>query len=172
MTDPSSSRASTQVAQLVKAPRQAVYQAFLDKDAVATWQHPDNMQLQVHTFDPREGGTFHISLTYKDPTDSPDGKTSDNMDTYHGRFERLVPFTTIVQVVEFESQKPEFAGEMRITVQLADVDGGTEVTYRCDDIPPGVRPEDNIAGCKSSLQKLAAHLESLPQEQGFSDSVV
>ena len=170
MTDPSSTRASTEVTQLIKAPRQAVYHAFVERDAVAAWQYPDNMHIQVHSFDPREGGAFRISLTYQDPADSPGGKTSDNMDTYHGRFVRLVPFTTIVEVVEFESQKPEFAGEMRITMQLADVDEGTEVTYRCDDIPPGVRPEDNIAGSQSSLRKLAALLESSPMEHGHSDS--
>lgn len=155
MTDPSSTRASTQVTQLIKAPRQAVYHAFLNSDAVAAWQHPDNMRIQVHTFDPREGGTFRISLTYQDLEDSPGGKTSDTTDTYHGQFVRLVPYTTIIEVVEFETRQADFAGEMRITVQLADVDGGTEVTYRCDSIPPGVRPEDNIAGCRSSLQKLA-----------------
>jgi uncharacterized protein YndB with AHSA1/START domain len=155
-------RASTQVTQLIKAPREAVYRAFLDRDMVADWQHPENMRLQMHSFDPREGGTFRISLAYRDLQDSPDGKggkSSGDSDTYHGRFVRLIPPSTIVEVVEFETQQTEFAGEMRITVQLADVDGGTEVTYRCEDIPPGVRPEDNIAGCRSSLQRLAKLLE-------------
>jgi len=159
MTDPTSERANTQVTQLIKAPREAVYHAFLDRDMVAEWQHPDNMRLQMHSFDPREGGMFRISLTYWDLQDSPDGKggkSSGDMDTYHGRFVRLVPPTTIVEVVEFETQQAEFAGEMRITVELAEVEGSTEVTYRCEGIPPGVRPEDNIAGCRSSLQRLAA----------------
>ena len=162
MAEPGSTRVSTEVTQLVRAQREAVYHAFLDRDAVAAWQHPDNMRLQVHSFDPREGGTFRISLAYQDVRDSPDGKggkSSNDTDTYHGRFERLIPFTTIVEVVEFETQQPEFAGEMRITVQLADADGGTEVTYRCEDIPPGIRPEDNEAGCCDSLKKLAALLE-------------
>jgi hypothetical protein len=28
---------------------------------------PDNMKAHVHVFDAREGGTFRMSLTYKDP---------------------------------------------------------------------------------------------------------
>jgi hypothetical protein len=64
-----------------------------------------------------------------------------------------------VEVVEFESQAPEFAGEMKIIVNLADAEGGTGVTMLCQDIPPGIRPEDNEQGCKESLQKLAALLE-------------
>ncbi|HKD75172.1 MAG TPA: SRPBCC domain-containing protein [Ktedonobacterales bacterium] len=162
MAEPSPARASTQVTQLIKAPREAVYRAFLDSDMVAEWQHPENMRLQVHSFDPREGGTFRISLTYRDLQESPDGmggKSSGDSDTYHGRFERLIPPSTIVEVVEFETQQPEFSGEMRITVRLADVEEGTEITYLCEDIPPGVRPEDNIAGCQSSLQRLATLLE-------------
>ena len=44
-------------------------------------------------------------------------------------------------------------GEMRMTVSFADVDGGTEVAVLCEDIPEGIRPEDNETCCKESLQK-------------------
>lgn len=160
MPELSPPRASTRVTRLINAPREDVYRAFLDRDAVAMWQHPDDMSMRIHSFEPREGGAFRISLTYEDPATSPGGKTSETTDTYHGQFTRLVPYTTIAQVVEFESAKEEFAGQMRITVTLVDVEGGTDVTYRCDDIPPGVRPEDNEIGCRMALGKLAALLES------------
>jgi uncharacterized protein YndB with AHSA1/START domain len=100
-----------------------------------------------------------MSLTYQDPKQSPGGKTSEDTDTFQGKFAELVPNEKIVWVVEFESQDPGFAGEMRVTFSLADADGGTEVTALCEDIPKGVRPEDNEMGCRSSLQKLAAFLE-------------
>jgi hypothetical protein len=48
---------------------------------------------------------------------------------------------------------------MRITFRLADAEGGTEVVVFCEDIPKGVRPEDNEMGCRSFLQNLAALLE-------------
>ena len=113
----------------------------------------------MHTFDPREGGKFRMSLTYQDPKHSPGGKTSEDTDTFQGRFVELVPYEKIVWVVEFESQDRGFAGEMRITFRLADAEGGTEVVVFCEDIPKGVRPEDNEMGCRSSLQNLAALLE-------------
>ena len=59
-----------------------------------------------------------------------------------------------MEVVEFESQDPAFA-----TVSLADADGGTELTILCEDIPKGIRPEDNELGCRESLHKLAVLLE-------------
>jgi uncharacterized protein YndB with AHSA1/START domain len=80
-------------------------------------------------------------------------------DTVQGRFVELIPSETIVQIVEFESQQPEFAGEMTITAAYTDTPGGTEVTMLCENIPKGIRPEDNEMGCRESLQKLAALLE-------------
>jgi uncharacterized protein YndB with AHSA1/START domain len=154
----SASRAS-RVATVIRAPRSKVYQAFLDPVAVAAWLAPDNMQSRVHTFDPREGGQFRISLTYQDPDEAQRGKTSAHTDTYHGRFEKLVPDEKIVEVIEFESDDPGFAGEMTMTVTLSDVPGGTELTLLYENVPSGIRPEDNEAGSRSSLQKLAALLE-------------
>lgn len=162
MTEAPAEGANTAVTRVVRAPREEVYRAFLDPDAVASWLPPEGMSGHVHIFDPREGGEFRISLTYDDPANSPGGsggKTTDDTDTHRGRFVELVPHERIVEVVEFESDDPGFAGEMRITVTLSDVDGGTEVTFRCEDVPSGVRPEDNEAGSRSSLDNLAALLE-------------
>jgi uncharacterized protein YndB with AHSA1/START domain len=159
MTEPSTKGASTRVSRVIKAPRKVVYQTFLDRDAVASWLPPESMTGQVHTFEPREGGEFRMSLTYQDPEHSPGGKTSEDTDTVRGRFLELVPDEKIAWVVEFESEDPRFAGEMRITFSLADAEGGTEVVVLCEDIPEGVRPEDNEMGCRSSLRYLAALLE-------------
>ena len=159
MTQPSSNGRSTQVSQIIKAPREAVYQAFLDPDAVAAWLAPDRMSAQVDILEPRVGGRFKMSLTYLDQQDRPRGKTSEDTDTSEGTFVELIPNEKIVQVVEFESEQPDFAGEMRLTWTLADTDGGTEVTILCEDIPKGIRLEDNALGSQQSLRKLAAFVE-------------
>ncbi len=159
MTEPSSGTTSTRVSRLIKAPRKAVYQACLDPDAVASWRAPDSMTGQMHVFDAREGGAFRMSLTYLVPEHSPGGKSSEDTDTFQGRFIELVPFEKIVEVIEFESQDPGYAGEMKITTSLRDAGEGTEITILCEDIPAGIRREDNELGSKQSLQKLAALLE-------------
>lgn len=119
---------------------------------------PDGMKSHVHVFEPREGGAFRISLTYDAPTGT--GKTSAHTDTYHGRFVQLVPGETIVQAIEFESADPSMRGEMTVTVTLRDVDGGTQLTAVHDDVPPGVRPEDNELGWRLSLARLATLVEA------------
>jgi uncharacterized protein YndB with AHSA1/START domain len=162
MTEHSAGRSTTQVSKKIKAPRTAVYQACLDPDALASWRVPDNMTGHVHVFDARAGGTFRMSLTYQDQEQEqpPGGKTSEGTDTFQGRFIELVPDEKIVEIIEFESQDPRFAGEMKVTTSLTDTGEGTEITVRCEGIPAGIRPEDNEAGTEQALQKLATLLTS------------
>ncbi|MGZ5912996.1 MAG: SRPBCC family protein [Reyranella sp.] len=153
-------RASTNVSKIIRAPRHVVYKACLDPDALAKWRVPDNMTARVHAFEAREGGVYRMSLTYRDPQQSPGGKTSKDTDTFQGRFVELVPDEKVVEAIEFESHDPGFAGEMKMTTRLADTKNGTEVTILCEGLPSGVRPEDNETGTRQSLQKLAALLET------------
>jgi uncharacterized protein YndB with AHSA1/START domain len=120
---------------------------------------PDGMTSHVHAFEPREGGAFRISLTYDAPTDT--GKTDAQTDTFHGRFVRLVPDVEVVQVVEFETTDPSLQGEMTITYSLAEApDGGTDLVGMHEDLPAGVRPEDNELGWSISIDKLARLVEN------------
>ena len=148
----------TRVARHIRAPRAAVYRALLDRKAVQYWMVPEGMTSQVHEFDAREGGGFRISLTYDAPTDA--GKTDAQTDTFHGRFVRLTADAEVVQVVEFEAADPALQGEMTITYTLADAaDGGTDLVGLHENLPQGVRPEDNETGWNMSIDKLAALVE-------------
>lgn len=51
-------------------------------------------------------------LIYQDSKHPASGKTSEDTDTFQGRFVELVFKEKIVEVVEFESEDPAFAGEM------------------------------------------------------------
>ncbi len=87
------------------------------------------------------------------------GKTSESTDTFRGRFVKLIPYERIVWATEFESADPSFAGEMIVSTTLARAGSGTKVTILCENIPRGIRPEDNEAGCRSTLEKLASFLD-------------
>ena len=148
---------STRILRYIKAPRAAVYRALLDPYAIAKWKVPDGMTCQVYTFDAREGGSFRISLTYNASTGT--GKTTAHTDTYHGQFVKLVEDEQIIEVDEFETTDPALKGEMRITITLVDVKGGTELAAVHDGLPRGVSPADNELGWQMALTKLAALVE-------------
>ena len=150
--------ASTRVTRFLAAPRDRVYEALLDPEAVARWRFPAGMTCDVHEFAPHEGGALRVSLTY----DAPDraGKTTGRTDTYHGRFIRLVPNELVVEVDEFETSDPAFRGEMTITISLRDANGGTELVAVHEGLPEGVSPADNELGWREALDRLAALVEA------------
>jgi uncharacterized protein YndB with AHSA1/START domain len=141
-----------------------VYAALVDADAIAKWKVPAGMTCHVHSFDAREGGTFRISLTYDAPTEA--GKTTEQTDTYRGRFVELVTDERVVEVDEFETDDPDLRGEMRVTITLTEAEGGTDVLGVHEGLPPGVPPADNEAGWRSSLARLAALVEGDPPADG------
>ncbi len=142
----------------INAPRSKVYRALTDARAVQSWMVPDDMTSEVHAFDAREGGEFRISLTYVLPTGT--GKTTEQTDTFHGRFVRLVQDELVVEAVEFETNDPTLRGEMTITYALFDADGNTEVEATHEGLPAGVSAADNEAGWRNSIAKLAALVEA------------
>lgn len=155
---------ATRVSRFINAPRARVYRALLDADAVAAWRVPNAMKSEVHEFDAREGGFFRISLTYELPSGT--GKTSAHTDTYHGRFAKLVPDETVVEVLEFETTDPALSGEMTVTTTLRDVDGGTEIVGVHEGLPPGVAPADNETGYSEAYARLAALVERVAPSSG------
>jgi uncharacterized protein YndB with AHSA1/START domain len=95
----------TVVSTLIHAPREAVYNAFLDQHAVVAWLPPGSMRGVVHAFDAREGGAFSMSLVYPED-EAPRGKTSASTDTFRGRFAKLVANEQIVWATQFDSPTP------------------------------------------------------------------
>ena len=144
---------------VVGASREAVYAAFVDPDALAVWQAPGGMTVKVHAFDGRVGGGYEMSLYYPPSEEDAPGKSGGNEDRYRSRFVELVPPSRIVQAIAFETEDPAMGGEMTMVVTLEERDGGTEVTIAFEGLPAGVRPEDNDAGTRSSLEKLARYVE-------------
>jgi uncharacterized protein YndB with AHSA1/START domain len=114
---------------------------------------------EFYSFDARVGGGYRMSLFYPPSEQVFRGKTSEREDNVTARFVELAPPMRIVQAITFNSPDPAFAGEMTMVVTFEVADGGTEATVVCKNIPPGIRPEDNDAGCRSSLEKLARYIE-------------
>jgi uncharacterized protein YndB with AHSA1/START domain len=154
---------TTRVTRHIAAPRSEVYAALLDPLAVARWKVPPGMTCEVHEFDGREGGALRVSLTYADPARR--GKSADRTDTYTGRFESLVPDREVVEVDEFETDDPALQGPMRITMSLADAEGGTQLIAVHEGLPAGVEPAANEQGWHESLDRLAALVEPRPSRR-------
>lgn len=147
----------TRVGALLRAPRATVYRALTEPAVIARWRFPEGMTSVV---EPRDDGGFRVTLTYDDP--GARGKSGGRSDSYRARFARLEPGRLVVEVDEFETDDPALAGEMTITVELRDSDGGTELRAVHEGVPDGVAPEDNELGWRMALGRLAALVEQPP----------
>jgi uncharacterized protein YndB with AHSA1/START domain len=151
--------AEGRTSQLIKARPEAVYQAFMDPAVLVEWLPPAEMTGVIHAFDARVGGGYRMSLYYPADERTFRGKTSEREDRVNVRFVDLAPPRRIVEAVTFDSPDPAFSGEMTIVVTFDDAPGGTEVSFVSSNLPPGLRPQDNDAGARLSLEQLARRFE-------------
>ncbi|HZZ35214.1 MAG TPA: SRPBCC domain-containing protein, partial [Caulobacteraceae bacterium] len=110
-------------------------------------------------FDARSGGGYEMSLFYPPDETAFRGKTAEREDRVKVRFVELSPPRRIVEAVSFVSADPALAGEMIMTIEIHPAPGGTEVTLSFENLPPGLKPEDNDEGARLSLDQLARRFE-------------
>lgn len=142
----------------VSSSPERVYLAFIDAGELVAWLPPGEMTGRIHEFDARVGGGYVMSLYYRESETLNRGKTSDREDRVRVRFTELSPPHRIVEAITFESDDPALAGEMTLTVTIEPVPDGANVTLLFENLPPGLRPEDNELGARQSLEQLARHL--------------
>lgn len=160
--------ATSRTSRIIKAAPQKVYAAFMDPDALLAWLPPGGMTGRLYDFDGRECGGYRMSLFYPASETAMRGKTADKEDMVSVRFVEVRQATRIIEAVTFHSDDPAFAGEMRIEISFDEAPGGTEVTFLCSDIPPGIRPQDNDEGTRLSLDQLAHYVEASPSSDNGS----
>jgi uncharacterized protein YndB with AHSA1/START domain len=147
-----------QASRVIRASPAAIYQALANAAALESWLPPTGMTGRVLAFDFREGGSYRMRLSYDEPDHGP-GKTSDDADDVEVQFVKLIADERIEQAVTFDSKDPAFSGVMKMTWSFDPVGQGTEVSVRCENVPPGIRPEDHQAALVSTLDNLARFTE-------------
>lgn len=134
---------------VLRAPPERIYQAFLDPDAYAKWLPPDGFVGQVHKMESKVGGTFRMSF-------STVSKSWTNF--FGGTYTELVPNRRIVHTDHFETDDPMMKGEMKVTIILTPVEGGTEISITQEGIPQPVA-SGSPYGWAQSLDNLARLVE-------------
>jgi uncharacterized protein YndB with AHSA1/START domain len=98
--------------------------------------------------DAKVGGTFRMSFT---------NFTTGNGHLFGGEYLELVPDERIRYTDKFDD--PNLPGEMQVTVILAKVSCGTEVSITQEGIPEVIPLEMCYLGWQESLEQLAALVE-------------
>src|SRR5688572_19526508 len=140
--------------QVLKAPPERVYRAFLDANAMAKWLPPNGFTGDVHQLDAKVGGTYRMSFT---------NFTTGNSHSFGGTYLELTPNERIRHTDRFDD--PNLPGEMQVTIELKEVSCGTELNITQESIPEMIPAESCYLGWQESLVLLGKLVEAeIPDE--------
>ena len=133
---------------VLTAPAERIYRAFLDADAWPKWLPPHGFTAKVHSMDPKVGGSWRMSFN---------NFTNGNSHSFGGKYLELVPNERLSYTSAFDD--PNLPGEMKTTVTLRKVIGGTEMHVVQEGIPAVIPVEMCYLGWQQSLVLLAQLVE-------------
>jgi uncharacterized protein YndB with AHSA1/START domain len=132
------------VSRVVRAPCAAVWRACSEPAELVRWRFPLDMSARLLAND---GERYRMTL----------GSRDGRADTFDSTFIVRVPHERVVERIRFDAT--DRAGEMTVTTDLRDVEGGTEVAVHFENLPASIRPEDNDEGTRQALIRLARLVE-------------
>jgi uncharacterized protein YndB with AHSA1/START domain/DNA-binding transcriptional ArsR family regulator len=141
---------TVRLSRVFKAPRERVFNAFLDADAFAKWIPPNGYTAHVYKFEPKVGGTYRMNFSSLDKKD---------IHFFGGKFLEIKPYERLRYTDKFESDDPGMRGEMKVTVTFKDVSGGTEVKIVQEGVPKAIPIDGALLGWSQSLENLARLVE-------------
>ncbi|WP_028274495.1 SRPBCC domain-containing protein [Atopococcus tabaci] len=147
------------VSRVIDVSPHTLYQAFMDPDSLVQWLPPEGMRGDMSLFEPHVGGRYRLTLTFGEEQEMA-GKTTENTDVSEGTFVELIPDKKIATAGMFDSDDPDFAGNMVMTWYFEEVLEGTRVTIVAENVPEGIKKDDHIDGLTSSLENLESFVET------------
>jgi uncharacterized protein YndB with AHSA1/START domain len=133
---------------VLKSTPEKIYRAFLDPDAMVKWLPPHGFTGKVHHLEAKVGGTYRMSFT---------NFGAGAAHSFGGKYLELVPNERICHTDVFDD--PNLPGEMKTTVSLRQVMGGTELSIVQEGIPAVIPVEMCYLGWQESLTLLAQLIE-------------
>ena len=133
---------------IIRATPEKLYRAFLEADALTKWMPPFGFTAKVHHLDAKVGGTFRLSFT---------NFGTGTGHSFGGTYLELVPPERLRYTDTFDD--PNLPGELRVTVTLTKVLGGTEVKIEQAGVPAVIPAEMCYLGWQESLTQLAQLVE-------------
>jgi len=134
---------------VLRAPRERIYRAFLDAEAMAKWLPPNGFTGKVHHLDAKVGGTYRMSFT---------NFTTGHSHSFGGEYLELKPNERIRHTDKFDD--PNLPGVMTVTVLLKAVFCGTDLNIVQEGIPDAIPAEACYLGWQESLALLAKLVEA------------
>jgi len=141
---------SLTIVRRIKAPPQAVFDAFVLPDKIALWWGPDQGPVLSATVDPQVGGRFHVRFRMEDGSEHGSG----------GLFETFDPPHRLAMSWKWDNDGDPVS---LVEVTLRAIEGGTELTFTHSRLPDAASRDSHEAGWNGALDKLERAFDGTEQ---------
>ena len=136
-----------EISRRFKAPREAVFRAWTEPEALTAWMGPEGVQARDVTVDLRVGGGYSLVM---------DGKEGGEH-ALSGVYQEISPPEKLVFTFVW-GQGDLKDLEMLVTLSFAEVEGGTLMTLVQERIPRETARQAHSEGWTGSLKRLERYL--------------
>jgi uncharacterized protein YndB with AHSA1/START domain len=132
------------------APAGLIFRAFTEPELLEQWFCPSpEIAVRIEQCEPRPGGTYRFLYYF------PDGAVV----AVTGEYQSVTPARQLIFTWTWEPPDPSAGVITLVTIDLADRDGGTEVSVRHEQFPTPAMRSRHEAGWTSTLARLEALCE-------------
>jgi glutathione S-transferase len=134
-----------QLTRFIRAPREKVFDAFVNPSLLSAWHCPRGMRVQQAQADAREGGTWRLEMVSREGTRFAVG----------GRYREVSPPQRLVYTWQWEGDVPGMPPvQTLIEVRFASRDGGTELSMTHTGFPTDALRDAHGHGWNSTFNRL------------------
>jgi uncharacterized protein YndB with AHSA1/START domain len=143
-----------QIKRVIKASRQQVFDAWTRPETIRLWFNPGATTMIGASINADAGGEYRFTMTGNSCVDG-EPLTAENS-VVTGRYVRVEPY----DLLAFTWRSPRFpAEESLVTIELKDVEGGTEMTLTHDRFHTVESRDQHFNGWSNVVPKLAEFFE-------------
>jgi hypothetical protein len=143
--NPANSTTTLHVRRFIPAPRARVFTAFTNADDLAKWLGPGPCECLRTNVDARTGGSFDVRMKMFDGTEA----------DIRGEYLEVKSPSRLVFTWRWEGTKNCLPGISQVTVDLVEVDNGTDVQLMHERLANPVERDNHTQGWLGSIEKLS-----------------
>jgi uncharacterized protein YndB with AHSA1/START domain len=136
---------SLRITRVIGAPRDAVWDAITQPEQMKQWMCPAPNGVEVCSADVRVGGTYEIQMAV-------DGKRHKAVGTYR----EIEKPSRLVYTWDWRDSEMDAMGDTLVTIELNEVDGGTELVLVHEGLPAPDAKDGHEQGWTACLTHLEA----------------
>lgn len=138
------------------ASRQEVFDAWTDSQALGQWFGTDSHKCKIEILDVREGGEYRFRMIPVG-VDSDCAGNPEEDSVCAGKFVSIAPPERLVMTFSWVENGADI-GETLLSIELFEVEGGTELVLTHERLPDQALREAHASGWQGSLDNLQAYL--------------